>query len=56
MEPYATCHQALDDDREFQEETSNVARALGNAVKLARAGEIRKSSEGACRSQSEVAA
>ena len=40
MEPYATSHQAFDEDREFQEETINVARALGNAVKLARAGKF----------------
>jgi hypothetical protein len=30
--------QALDEDRAFQEETLNVARSLGNAVKLARKG------------------
>jgi multimeric flavodoxin WrbA len=37
-EPYATSHQALDRDETFQEETRNAARALANAVKLARAG------------------
>jgi len=46
MEPYATSHQALDEDREFQEETINVARALGNAVKLARAGKFENPAEG----------
>jgi hypothetical protein len=29
MEPYATGHQALDRDQVFQQETTNVARALG---------------------------
>ena len=38
MKPYATAHHALDDDTAFQEEVRNVARALGNAVKLHRAG------------------
>ncbi len=38
LEPYATSHQALDEDGDFQEETRNAARALGNAVKLARSG------------------
>jgi multimeric flavodoxin WrbA len=46
MEPYATSHQALDEDCEFQEETINVARALGNAVKLARAGKFENPAEG----------
>ena len=40
MEPYATSHQALDQDTAFQEEVLNAARALGNAVKLARAGKF----------------
>jgi hypothetical protein len=34
MEPYANSHQALDEDTAFQEEVRNVARALGNAIKL----------------------
>jgi multimeric flavodoxin WrbA len=38
MEPYATSHQALDKDKAFQEEVLNVARALGKAVMLHRAG------------------
>ena len=46
MEPYATSHEALDEDREFQEETINVARALGNAVKLARAGKFENPARG----------
>ena len=42
MEPYATSHQALDEDEAFQEETRNAARALGNAVKLSRAGKYER--------------
>ena len=38
MKPYATAHQALDEDKAFQEEVLNVARALGKAVILHRAG------------------
>jgi hypothetical protein len=38
MEPYATSHQALDEDSDFQQEVTNVAKALGNAVKLSRKG------------------
>jgi multimeric flavodoxin WrbA len=40
MEPYATAHQALDEDTLFQQEVLNVARALGNAVRLSRAGTL----------------
>ncbi|TYM00137.1 hypothetical protein FXB40_01090 [Bradyrhizobium rifense] len=36
MEPYATSHAVLDEDARFQQEVSNVARALANAVTLAR--------------------
>ena len=46
MEPYATSHQALDEDRDFQDEVLNAARALGNAVKLARAGKFENPAEG----------
>ena len=46
MEPYATSHQALDEDREFHDEVLNVARALGQAVKLARAGRFENPAEG----------
>ena len=38
MEPYATSHQALDEDAAFQAEVLNVARTLGYAIKLNRAG------------------
>jgi multimeric flavodoxin WrbA len=40
MEPYATAHEALDKDEAFQEETRNVARALGRAIHLHRAGKF----------------
>jgi multimeric flavodoxin WrbA len=46
MEPYATSHQALDRDCAFQEEMRNVARALGNAVTLARAGRLENPAQG----------
>ena len=36
MEKYATSHRDLDEDRAFQQEVLNAARALGNAVGLAR--------------------
>jgi len=37
---YATSHEALDRDHAFQEETRNAARALIQAVKLMRRGEL----------------
>jgi multimeric flavodoxin WrbA len=46
MEPYATSHQALDDDEAFQEDVMNVARALGKAVLLHRAGKYQEPGEG----------
>jgi multimeric flavodoxin WrbA len=46
MEPYATSHRALDDDRAFQTEVQNVARALGNAVRLTRSGQLREPGAG----------
>jgi multimeric flavodoxin WrbA len=46
MKPYATAHQALDDDRDFQEEVLNVARALGSAVRLSRAGKYENPGKG----------
>lgn len=45
-EPYATSHQALDRDEDFQEETRNAARALACAVKLSRAGRYTRPDEG----------
>ena len=46
MEPYATSHRALDDDGEFQQEVINAARALGNAVRLARSGRLEEPGAG----------
>ncbi|WP_027575123.1 flavodoxin family protein [Bradyrhizobium sp. WSM1743] len=40
MEPYATSHRDLDEDSEFQQQVQNAARALGNAVQLARSGRL----------------
>jgi multimeric flavodoxin WrbA len=45
MEPYATSHDALDHDKDFQEQTRNAARALGNAVQLSRAGKYQRPDE-----------
>jgi len=39
-EPYATSHNALDRDKDVQEEVRNVARAVVNAVREARAGRL----------------
>jgi len=46
MEPYATSHQALDKDKAFQDNVRNVARALGKAVLLHRAGKYQEPGEG----------
>jgi hypothetical protein len=46
MEPYATSHQALDEDAAFQAEVLNVARALGSAIKLSRTGKYENPGEG----------
>ncbi|MCK1718090.1 flavodoxin family protein [Bradyrhizobium sp. 141] len=42
MEPYAISHRELDEDTEFQQEVQNAARALGNAVRLARSGHLQE--------------
>jgi multimeric flavodoxin WrbA len=39
-EPYATSHDALDRNKDVQEEVRNVARAVVNAVREARAGRL----------------
>jgi multimeric flavodoxin WrbA len=39
-EPYATSHDVLDRDKDVQEEVRNVARAVVNAVREARAGRL----------------
>lgn len=46
MEKYTTSHRALDQDRAFQQEVLNAARALGNAVQLARSGRLREPGAG----------
>jgi multimeric flavodoxin WrbA len=46
MKPYATSHRDLDDDKAFQEEVLNVARALGAAVELARTGHLENPAKG----------
>jgi hypothetical protein len=40
FEPYATSHEALDQDHDFQAETRNVVLALCEAVKAQRAGRL----------------
>jgi hypothetical protein len=40
MAPYATSHQALDEDEAFKEQVLNLARSLGNAVTLSRVGKL----------------
>ncbi|WP_291844485.1 flavodoxin family protein [Bradyrhizobium sp.] len=46
MEPYATSHQALDEDQEFEQEVLNAARALGQALQLALAGKLENPAKG----------
>jgi multimeric flavodoxin WrbA len=46
MEPYALSHDALDNDRAVQEETANAARALVQAVKMIRRGEMKQPDHG----------
>jgi multimeric flavodoxin WrbA len=40
FEPYATSHDALDDDKPMVEETRNVARAVSNAIYALREGRL----------------
>jgi multimeric flavodoxin WrbA len=42
FEPYATSHEAFDRDTAIQEETRNAARALVEAVRLLRRGELKE--------------
>ncbi|WFU76365.1 MULTISPECIES: flavodoxin family protein [unclassified Bradyrhizobium] len=46
MDHYATSHHELDEDSEFQQEVVNAARALGNAVRLARSGRLQEPGAG----------
>jgi multimeric flavodoxin WrbA len=41
-QPYATSHDHLDRDKDFQEEVRNAARSLVNAARLLRRGELKK--------------
>lgn len=41
-EPYATSHDDLDEDKEFQAEVANAARTLLEAVKMLRRGELQQ--------------
>jgi multimeric flavodoxin WrbA len=41
-EPYATSHEALDKDEDFQEDVKNAARALIHGVKMLRKGELKQ--------------
>jgi len=45
-EPYATSHDALDEDAPFQQEVRNVARAVGNAIVAMRAGRLTRPDHG----------
>jgi hypothetical protein len=40
-EPYATSHDDLDREEDFQEEVRNAARSLVQGVKLLRSGELK---------------
>jgi multimeric flavodoxin WrbA len=42
MKPYATSHDELDRDTDFQEEVRNAARSLVQAVKMSRRGELKQ--------------
>lgn len=42
LKPYATSHEDLDEDKDFQEDVRNSARALLEAVKMLRKGELRQ--------------
>ena len=46
MQPYATSHEAFDEDTDFQREVRNAAHALGTAVKLALAGKFESAERG----------
>ena len=46
MKAYATSHDSLDEDKGFQAEVKNVARALGAAVMLSTSGKLANPSKG----------
>lgn len=45
-EPYATSHDTMDEDEDFQEEVSNVARAVAHAVRMLRSGALARPDQG----------
>lgn len=45
-EPYATSHDAMDKDEALQEEVRNVARAVGDAVRMLRSGTLARPDQG----------
>lgn len=44
-EPYATSHDAMDQDEDFQQEVRNVARAVAHAVRMLRSGTLTRPDE-----------
>jgi len=46
LEPYATSHDVLDADRDFQKEARNVSRAVAHAVTELRAGHLKPPDSG----------
>jgi hypothetical protein len=46
MKPYATSHQEFDQDKPFQEEVLNAARALGATVEPAQTGNLENPGKG----------
>jgi multimeric flavodoxin WrbA len=46
LEPYATSHDELDKDKDFQEDVRTAAKTLAEAVKLMRAGKLPKADAG----------
>jgi hypothetical protein len=46
LAPYATSHDDLDRDRDFQEDVRNAARALVQAVKDRRSGQLQPPDRG----------
>jgi hypothetical protein len=46
LEPYATSHNELDKDKDFQEDVRTAAKTLAEAVKLMRAGKLPKADTG----------
>jgi hypothetical protein len=49
FQPYASSHEALDQDEAMQEESRNVARAVAMAVTQLRAGGLQAAQSGSTR-------